>query len=472
MGNCCTSHPPRDFMVYLCYERKWDQVKSFLKSSSTSEEEKIRSLMYKYNEFWTCLHAACSYRAPVQVIQAMIQIGGKQLLKEGTSTALHNACTRRFGAPAEIVSLLVDAGGKDLVMQKDYHGRTALHNVCRSGASVEIVQFLVDAGGKDLVVERDNHGRTALHNACRYLASPEVVQILIEAGGFPLVQQIANHGESALQELRFRSFRYSDTLHIIRALTKVGGRELVMKQNRYGSTALQVICLHITSRAPPNETTEAFEMLKWLREEKLLLKKDIRQYNLLAEACSSCKYEFQDKLFKYLVQWNPQTLRESDHRSIWHAISGPFGANNGPLPRNDGIRTDILRMFRMVLEATLFHFPKEVGLLFQPYEYIYDHEEDNDNKGDYGGGSGGGGSSRSGGSETRLISVLEKNFILFGKDETWQVLQECLEAATVTGILHERDSETNLYPFMIAAAGPCSELSVIYYLFRQTPVID
>ena len=72
----------------------------------------------------------------------------------------------------------------------------------------------------------------------------------------------------------------------------------------------------------------------------------------------------------------------------------------------------------------------------------------------------------------RLISVLEKAFILFGKDETWQVLQECLEAATVTGILHERDSKTNLYPFMVAASGPYSELSVIYYLFRQTPVID
>ena len=35
----------------------------------------------------------------------------------------------------------------------------------------------------------------------------------------------------------------------------------------------------------------------------------------------------------------------------------------------------------------------------------------------------------------------------------------------------EKNPETNLYPFMLAAEGETSELNMIYYLIRQHPVV-
>jgi translation elongation factor EF-Ts len=438
MGNCTSnSYPPK--AINLCYERKWNEVKLFLRSNAT-EKKKIESLMYKYNDVWTCLHEACSYRAPVHVIQAMIQIGGPELLKEGTSNALHNACTRRFGAPAEVVELLVDAGGKDLVMQKDHRGRTALHNVCRSGASIEIVEFLVHAGGKDLVVQRDNHGRTALHNACRYLASAEVVEILIATGGQELVMQSANHGESALHEVRFHKVqKYSETLDIIRALVTVGGRELVMQEHKYGTTALRRICMHITSKTPPSETSEALDMLTWLRERKVLLKQDIQKYGLLAESCFT--QDFQEEIFRYLVDWNPGALKESEHRSILHKILAL--GNYGTKGIIDG-NPQALQTFRMILQATMKHFTDEIGLLVQQYD-------DQDS--------------------SCATSVLEKAYSMFGKETTWNVIKECLDDASIKGSIHETNARTNLYPFMVVAAGDNSDLSIVYHLFRTSPIV-
>ncbi len=434
MGNCTSDYPPA---INLCYERKWDEVKRFL-ISNVARKHKVESLMYKYNDLWTCLHEACSYPAPVHVIKIMINIGGRELLKAGTSTALHNACKRRFGAPAEIVGLLVEAGGKELVMQKDQHGRTALHNVCRSGACIEIVEFLIHAGGKDLVLQRDVLGRTALHNACRYLASAEVVKILIETGGQELVMQLENHGESALHEMRFHKVPdYNGTLDIIRALLSVGGRDLVMKKHKYGYTALHKICVHIASMNLPCDLSEALDLLKWLRERNILFKEDIPRYNLLAESCFAS--EPQDEIFWYMVDWNPASLKESGSRCIFNSLLGSCAKCNKDVL--DG-NPKSLQKFKMVLRATMQRFPHDIGLLLQRYDQKCECVD----------------------------TVLERAYIVFGKDKTWNVIKECLNDAIVKEGIHDKNERTNLYPFVVSAAGERSDLSMVYHLVRTSHI--
>ena len=427
MGNCSSSKcAPAPKAINLCYERKWEEIKVFLFSNAT-EKKKIESLMYKHNDVWTCLHEACSYRAPLQVIEAMIKVGGRELLRGGTSTALHNACTRRFAAPAEIVELLIDAGGKDLVMQKDHNGRTALHGACRCGASIEIVEFLVAAGGRDLVLQKDNHGRTALHASCRYGATSEIVEILIATGGKELVMQSTNHGETALHEVRFhKKDSYSETLDIVRALLTVGGRDLAMQKHKYGRTALQRVSIYVTRLTPPRETSEALEMLKWMMKREVLRKEDIQENNLLVESCCASDSHGEER-FRFLVEWNPQALKVSDHRSILHDLLG-----HRLIDRNEA-----LSRFKIALRATMKYYADELGFLFQKYN------------------------------PADKTTVVEKAYTEFGKEATWKIVEDCLEENSI--MIHERNSRNNVYPFMIGAVSDSSDVSIVYYLLRKSP---
>ena len=95
------------------------------------------------------------------------------------------------------------------------------------------------------------------------------------------------------------------------------------------------------------------------------------------------------------------------------------------------------RVFQVALGASLRHYPHELGLLLLKNP-----------KGD-----------------TAFKTARAK----YGKNEAWKLIQKCLDESNDHQIL-EQNSETNMYPFMLAAAGDTSELDLVYYLLRRNPL--
>ena len=131
---------------WLCFYCKWDGVREYLrrKKKRKATIEKIRC----------CFHTVCSNNAPVDVLEAMI-----------------------------------DIAGKDIVFEKDYELQTPLHDACASDrASIDTINLLIDTGGKKLLLMQDRHGWTALHSACRWIDNTEVIKLLIRRGGRELAK--------------------------------------------------------------------------------------------------------------------------------------------------------------------------------------------------------------------------------------------------------------------------------------------
>jgi hypothetical protein len=152
-------------------------------SSDAAEEEKKSNIMYSDNE-WTCLHLACCHGAPDDIIKAMIDIGGKELIMkidDVDGTVLHSAFMN--GASYNIIKMLINVGGKDLIMAKDDNGDTALHNLClfikRHAKAAEIIKLILQVGDANLLLStKDYAGQTPLEIATEEGASNIIKKLL------------------------------------------------------------------------------------------------------------------------------------------------------------------------------------------------------------------------------------------------------------------------------------------------------
>jgi hypothetical protein len=171
--------------------------------------------------------------------------------------------------------------------------------------------------------------------------------------------------------------------------------------------------------------SRCLDVIKRLREMGLFSKGDIKEYNLL---CDSCSFAGCPKRFNYFADWDPSLLKESvalgQETSLLHMDPNFAGGDKF--------------QFQLALGASLRRYPHELSLLllknpngdtpFQRATAGYD----------------------------------------IGKKEAWKLIQKCLEESNVSQIL-EKNSETNMYPFMFAAVGDTSELDLVYYLLHRNP---
>ena len=221
------------------------------------------------------------------------------------------------------------------------------------------------------------------------------------------------------------------------------------------------------------------DAFKKLRESKLLLKEDVRKYQLLFLSCHPSSKE----RFYYLVDWDPEALKTTLFRGnplIHFSVIYNWGA---------------IESFAMILKAGMKHYPEHLGFLFRK--------------------------------NTDGITACEAAFHDYGKDETLKIIQECIPADSKYPILHrviknapqymddfakryssavylrdenqrlllhvalssgtnmdndamyissrrdeeiaERDPITELYPFAIAASAETPDLFTIYHLLRRNP---
>jgi ankyrin repeat protein len=169
-------------LFQLC-DDKWPEVRKFL-SSDAVEEEKKSNIMYSNGYGWTCLHRVCRRAALDDIIEAMLDIGGKELVMKKAlygNTALHYACNH--GASYNIIKMLIEVGGKDLVMAKDDNGDTALHLVCwyiKAHTKVaEKVKLILEVGDANLLLSTKNfNGKTPLEIAADKGASKKIKKLL------------------------------------------------------------------------------------------------------------------------------------------------------------------------------------------------------------------------------------------------------------------------------------------------------
>jgi hypothetical protein len=135
----------------LCTHKKWSEVRKYL-SSDAAEEEKKSKIMYR-NRYGTCLHLTCYFGVP---------------------------------APDDIIKAMLDIGGKELVMKVDINDWTALHWACDRGASYNIIKMLIEVGGKDLVMAKSKGVSTALLILCwnikTHTKAADIINIILQGG--------------------------------------------------------------------------------------------------------------------------------------------------------------------------------------------------------------------------------------------------------------------------------------------------
>jgi hypothetical protein len=140
----------------LCLHNEWPEVRKYL-SSDASEEEKKSNVMRCSDHGWTCLHRAVYGGPPDDIIKAMLDIGGKELIMmtdDDDRTSLRSACIN--GAFYNIIKMLIDVGGNDLVMAKDKNGNTALHDLCwnikKHTKVAEKIKLILQIGDANLLL--------------------------------------------------------------------------------------------------------------------------------------------------------------------------------------------------------------------------------------------------------------------------------------------------------------------------------
>jgi ankyrin repeat protein len=188
----------------LCIHNKWPEVRKYL-SSDAAEEEKKSNIMYRDDEGSTCLQEACSRGAPDDIIKAMLDIGGKELVMMTGSywTVLHTVCMN--GASYNIIKMLIDVGGKDLVMAKNDYDYTALRCLCvtiKTHTKVaEKIKLFLQVGDANLLLSKKNHaGKTPLEIVTEEGASKKVKKLLTLQSTTPVadMQMEAAHAQELL----------------------------------------------------------------------------------------------------------------------------------------------------------------------------------------------------------------------------------------------------------------------------------
>ena len=249
---------------------------------------------------------------------------------------------------------------------------------------------------------------------------------------------------------------------------------------------LQVI--GVLTRGPSFSDARYLHVMKELRESNLLLKKDIRDFDLLRTS----HIVESEMIFGYLAGWDPAALKRSniaDQPYIFSAIE--YKGITVPAEAN---------FFSMFFKAAFKHYPQEMGLLFQknnegkmacecafdrcgkketfkaigkiiPFEettvtilhYVVEHAPHllDDFAKYYSSAA----HLRDASGRKLYQTKLASGNATFGKSASFFVGLKDDEIAEI-------DPGTDLYPFMVSASEETnSDLSAVYYLLRRNPAL-
>jgi len=258
-----------------------------------------------------------------------------------------------------------------------------------------------------------------------------------------------------------------------------GGLLVVDPTDKDDWNTLQLLVTMGNPSDPIPHDTASLDVLKELRKDNILLKKDIKEHELLFWSCDP-----QSKMrFEYLAEWDPDCLMTGTCEDL-------------PLSHANIQYKQIIKCFAIYFQTALKHHPQHLGFLFQ---------KDNSGK-----------------------TAYERSVGKYGKQETFKTIQQCIPTDTSLPILHhvmkdapqyfdefsvrylsamhlrdengrsfiqaqlaegtktlvndaffflrlsddeiaEADPVTKQYPFLTAASGEAGHLSTTYFLLSKNP---
>lgn len=108
----------------------------------------------------TLLHAVCLYTTPIDAVSTLLNIGGKALVIEKNKhgcTPLHYVCRECGSISMNVLSKLVEVGGKELLMEKDGRGYNSLQIAfIKKNESIEVLPKFLAVGGKKVIMAKNN----------------------------------------------------------------------------------------------------------------------------------------------------------------------------------------------------------------------------------------------------------------------------------------------------------------------------
>ena len=195
-----------------------------------------------------------------------------------------------------------------------------------------------------------------------------------------------------------------------------GTRGGLLIENEEGDNVLESV---VSFYHGPN--SPRVDVLKRLREMGLFEEKDVVKFDLLPRTCSQSMNE----RFEYLITLYPEAL--CHHPEIPTATFLHFS-----------IEDAIPNEFALAFDVGLRFYPDELGLLLRQDE--------------------------------NGITFYEAACQEFGTAETWEIIENCFEAAGCKDIFLNLDKVKNVYPFMIAAEHVAA-LDLVYYFLRKSPSV-
>merc|ERR1712007_69463 len=161
-------------------------------------------------------------------------------------------------------------------------------------------------------------------------------------------------------------------------------------------------------------------VMKSLREKKLLKKRDIRKYNLLRLSL----YSEGKHRFEFLVDWDPIYFQE-------HLLKELRGFS--------------CLTYKLLLKSCSNYCPEHISLVAS--RHLIDLREEMNH--------------------LPKLGILKEEQL---RKRAWGTIKACLDYAGPNKVL-SLNGGSNLYPFISAAVGSQAYLDIVYYLFRQHPMI-
>ena len=270
-----------NYLYDLCDEKKWNEVREYLKRSYLSNEVKEQQIYWKTKQGSTTFSKACYEKAPIDIIESMISIAGNEIIHIASNnnlTPLHRACYPDVEVNVDIMNLLVQIGGKKLVMERTRtENATALHYACLNEIiDVADIKPMVDIGGKELVLEQSSKFKnTCLHVACLHRPTPDALKLLLNVGKKDLLISRNTNGNTPFQI----ALEYADNHgpQGLQVFVDAGEMELLLYQ---GQTPLSLIKgLESSNQHKPQEWKDFFRYFDEKLSREVLKVREVARLN-------------------------------------------------------------------------------------------------------------------------------------------------------------------------------------------------
>ncbi len=227
------------------------------------------------------LHLSYMNGAPVDVVNYLLKVGGKDILFETDKQGLNHlqlACMN--GASNDIVKRFAAFGGRELVLGSDKTCKNPLLIACaNNGITIDVIKEFVAMGGKDIVHLQNEWKENILHLLCsNELVSVDVVRYLGYIGrGFGLISAFNKDGYNVLH---LACMNHSGNLELLQVLVELCGKDIILKKDRNNGYN----ALHILARNQP--TLETARFLLTIGGIDSLIAEDDKGNNPLHLACT------------------------------------------------------------------------------------------------------------------------------------------------------------------------------------------